>query len=282
MALSESEQNRIYAVVCVYNQSIEDAKTCINLKSIAYEFKINVIVADNSDKSYGNYEKCRDNGWIYLSMGGNVGLSKAYNRVLDHLKDKKGVVVWLDDDTDITRQYFEVLISKLISEDADIYVPIIIGQDGKVHSPSETGFIRDKRLKNAFSDIDVSRLNAINSCTAVRLTVYENYRYDETLFLDQVDHIFFADQRKLKKIFYKLDVVIHHNFSMEENMSLEATKIRYSIMIPDFLTSYKKTRFRVFVGYIKILNWGINLTIRYKRNMIAWCIGEINKWRSSR
>lgn len=278
----EDEKNKIYAAVCVYNQSIEEAKTCIYLKNIVSDFDVSVIIIDNSTKSYGNYEQCRNYGWTYLPMGGNVGISKAYNRTLDYLKEKKGVVVWLDDDTNITPQYFKELKDKLKSEDAEIYVPVIIGQNGKVHSPNEVGFIKNKQLKNPFSEINLLKLNAINSCTAVRLIVYENYRYDEALFLDQVDHDFFADQRKLGKRFCKLNAMIYHDFSVKGIMSLDETKTRYSIMIPDFLTFYKKTKFKIGLGYMRVLKWGIKLTFIYKKNMVAWCIDEANKWRTSR
>jgi GT2 family glycosyltransferase len=128
---------------------------------------------------------------MYLNMGGNVGLSKAYNRVLDKLKGKNGIIIWFDDDTNITQEYFDELAKNADKRnDIDIFAPIICGQDGKFYSPNEARFFKNKQLKNENDELNMKKFNAINSCTAVRLRVYENYRYNEKIFLDQVDHIF--------------------------------------------------------------------------------------------
>ncbi len=263
-----------YAVVVLYNMKVDDSVTIKNLKRIK-EYKINTIVVDNSTKEFNNKEICIENNYTYLSMNGNGGLSKAYNAVLDFLKDKNGIIIWFDDDTRVTQEYFDVLDRESKSkQEIDIFAPIIQGQDGKFWSPNEYRYIKNKQLKNKNQKINPKKFNAINSCTAVRLSVYRNYRYTEQLFLDQVDHQFFEDQRVLKRKFEKLDVIIHHDFSIKSKIDdIEKVKLRYSIMIPDFLVFCNKSIFRYILGWIKVIGWGIRESIKYKNvSFLIWCI----------
>lgn len=81
-------------------------------------------------------------------MNGNAGLSKAYNRALDYLKDEDGIVIWFDDDTNVTQEYFDALeLNAKEFKDSDIFVPVIQGQDGKYWSPNEARFLRIDKLK---------------------------------------------------------------------------------------------------------------------------------------
>lgn len=263
-----------YTVVVIYNQDVETAETCKYLQQIK-NHDIQLIIVDNSNIYNENEKKCKVQGWTYLNMKGNAGLSKAYNLALDYLNGKNGVIIWFDDDTHVTQQYFDELENKLmIEKKCDIFAPVIQGQDGRFWSPNEAFFLRNRQLKNSAKKISNRRFNAINSCTAVKLEIYKKYRYDERLFLDQVDHLFFYDQRKLKRNFCQLDTVIQHNFSLKSKMeSIEAIKKRYEIMIPDFLTFCSRNRWVLCLGYIKVLGWGFREAKRYKSpEFIIWCI----------
>ena len=165
-------------------------------------------------------------------------------------------MIWFDDDTNVTQEYFDTLEQNAKEfKDFDIFVPIIQGQDGKYWSPNEARFFKNKQIKTYEQYIPNEKINAINSCLAVRLDVYNSYRYDEALFLDQVDHNFFYDQRKLKRKVKILNVVIHHNFSTKSKMkNVDSLKTRYRIMIPDFLTYSSKTK-RYYLGLLKVAGW---------------------------
>lgn len=270
------DQNILYAVVIVYNTEVNNSLSCVNLRKIR-NHKIRIIVVDNSTETNDNEKQCQNLEWTYISMNGNAGLSKAYNRVLDTLRGNDGVVVWFDDDTNITQEYFDCLEAALNKYgDCSIFAPMIQGQDGRFWSPNEYRYLKNKQLRSPEQEIPNDRFNAINSCTAVRLAVYENYRYNEALFLDQVDHAFFEDQRNLHRKFKKLDVIIHHHFSIKGKMeSIDALKARYKILIPDFLIFCNKGRGRYILGWIKIIGWGIREGIKYKEpSFLFWCIGE--------
>ena len=263
-----------YAVVVVYNICVCDSLTLNNLKKINKD-SVSVIIVDNSTEKFNNKLISEANGWTYLSMNGNLGLSKAYNRALDLIQDKDSVVIWFDDDTNVTMEYFDVLEKDVIENpQIDIFAPVIQGQDGKFCSPNEYHYIKNRQLKTKDDNIDCLRFNAINSCSAVRMKVYEKYRYTEQLFLDQVDHQFFEDQRNLGRTFKKLDVVIQHNLSTKSKIySIEIIKKRYSIMIPDFLWFCHKSIDRYALGWIKVIGWGIRGAIRFRNlHFFFWCI----------
>lgn len=265
---------KFYTVVVIYNKAVSQSPTCGNLKKIIGH-NITVIIADNSTKDMGNSSLCKNEGWIYIPMGGNIGLSRAYNKVLDFLREYDGIVIWFDDDTNVTQAYFDTLALAVAQKpEIDIFAPVIMGQNGKIYSPNEARFFKNKQLKSPYGKLQTKKFNAINSCTAIRLPVFKDYRYDQRIFLDQVDHSFFEDQRKLQRAFYKLDVIIKHNFSLKSKQSTpQICWKRYEIMIPDYLVFCSKSKARLFLGLIKVGGWGIRESIRYKYpKFIFWCL----------
>lgn len=268
---------KFYAVVVMYNSIITQSRSCINIQKIN-NHDITMIIVDNSTIKNDNENLSFERNWMYISMNGNAGLSKAYNKVLDSISDDEGVIIWFDDDTDVTQEYFDKLEQEVNNNpECSIFAPMIQGQDGKFWSPNEARFLKNKQIKKRTQNINQNKFNAINSCTAVRLEVYKDYRYDERLFLDQVDHNFFEDQRNLHRKFCKLDVIIHHNFSTRSKMkNIDAVKTRYSIMIPDFLRYCSKSKSRYALGWVKVAGWGVREGIKYKNlGFFFWCIKQI-------
>lgn len=269
---------KYYTTVVLYNSLVESSETLSRLQKIK-NHNIDILIFDNSDNieiMTKNEATAKSNNWIYLSEGKNLGLSKAYNKVLEYLKNKEGIVIWLDDDTSITQEYFDILHHSL-SDDYDIYVPVIRAQNGKFYSPNEEGFFKNKQLKSPNGVINQRKFNAINSCTAVKLDVYNSYRYDEDLFLDQIDHDFFRSQRLLGKHFLKLPVIITHNLSLK-NVSgdIDTIKKRFRLLIPDYIIYVrKKGRLASKLAYLKVLGWGVQQSIKNRNwNFVWWVIKE--------
>lgn len=273
-----------YALVVLYNISVSSAKTCEALMKIEGH-DIRVLILDNSTKPFGNRELSQSLGWQYLDMRGNVGLSKAYNAALDYLKSRanEGIYILLDDDSNVTQEYFDELEADVNNyPDVDIFCPPIRAQDGKFYSPNAYGLIKSHQLKRVNDTVPQKRFNAINSCTAIRSYVFDEYRYDERLFLDQVDHKFFEDQRKACRKFMKMDTVIDHRFSLQEAKGISSIERRYSLLVPDFLTFSSRNSFRMFLGYLKVMGWAIR---EYRhtgnRSIFGWFIKAVEKWRQS-
>jgi hypothetical protein len=253
--------SKIFAVVVVYNKSVANSNSISSLVNANLPI-LQVIVVDNSTLSYNNEIECSNNGIYYISMNGNKGLSKAYNAALDYIQqysDKNDLIIWFDDDTQITKEYFEVLNETLLKDkNSDVLVPIIYGQDGKIYSPNNAGFLKNKLLKSINDKINYNRFNAINSCLAVRQDVYRNYRYDEKLFLDSVDHNFFEDIRKKQIKFTILDTEVKQFFFQRGNdLDISKIKSRLKIRVIDLMAYSQKSIKYTLLGVIKAFGWGI-------------------------
>lgn len=250
----------IYAVVVIYNAKCENSKTCNSLLSAE---GVRVLVMDNSTSDFGNSEFCKEKGWEYYSMGGNMGLSKAYNRALDALEGKKGVVVWFDDDTTISEDYFEKLKKSLEDNpDGKIFVPKIYDERGLL-SPCAIDVYHVKRVSDSES-FEGDGLTAINTGMACKLQVFDGYRYDEEYFLDYIDHAFLRDCRERGITVCVFDAKLKQRFSDNSHDNLEGDKARFRIFAHDFSRFCRRNlRGRVYC-FFALLARSVKLSLIYK------------------
>ena len=100
----------IYSILVVYNKDIASSKSYDFIKNYS---SIKLIVCDNSTIENKNEEKVLNDGNMYISMHGNKGLSKAYNKALKNIPySKDDYVLLLDDDT--TLKSCLLIISEII------------------------------------------------------------------------------------------------------------------------------------------------------------------------
>lgn len=262
--------NKLYAVVLVYNKTVEESITCQRISEMKIP-NLEIIILDNSTKDLQNEEKCKTLGYAYLNMEGNKGISIPYNKAVGYICNEKKAqnhdfIIWFDDDTEITQEYFEVLQKEIEkNKEVDIFAPIIYGQDGVIYSPNNARYIKNKLITKESEVDSIIDYNAINSCLAVKVSVYENYRYDETLFLDQTDQNFFDDMRALNKKFYTLKVIIHQNFSQRgENLEPKKMLIRYTIRIKDIMRYGRKKMNNNLKSLVKACGLSLQMGIKCK------------------
>lgn len=253
--------DKMTAAIVVYNKKIEDSITYKNLQNISRK-SVSILIIDNSDIETGNALYCKQNNLRYLSMNGNKGLSKAYNAAVEaSLNDD--VIVLLDDDTEITGAYFNVLETALYQHpEIDIFAPIIYGQDNVIYSPNEFHFLRNYFIQNPEQEVSQKLFNAIASCLAIRLSVFNGYRFNETLFVDQVDQYFFCEQRKRGKKFAKLDVSIMQNFYQRgAKLTPEAGWCRLQLRMVDIMRHAKLMGGLGYklLGFIKCCGLGVQI-----------------------
>lgn len=271
-----------YAVVVVYNKFLDNSITVRSLLTFPDD-DIHILIMDNSDNEYAemNLEKSRQMHVQYYLMGGNLGLSKAYNAALNILqdKDKNDLVIWFDDDTPIQRDYFIALKKQSADIAIDVFVPVIYGQDGVIYSPNEVGVLKGKYIKRPDQKINKSRFNAINSCLAVRLRIYRDYRYDETIFMDCVDAKLFDDFRKKELIFSVLPITLVQNFFQRSDNADEVQYWnRFKIRIKDTLRYYScGGRIRKICGILKVSGWAVMYGFKLRSwiffsNCLKWMI----------
>lgn len=223
---------KITAAIVIYNKDVSKAITCQRIKDI--DSSIDILILDNSEKKNDNGTRCKDLDIRYISMRGNKGLSKAYNAAVDNSKDSD-VIVLFDDDTEITAEYFDKLRKALDENpEIDIFAPVIKGQDGIIYSPNEFNFLKNHFISSPEQVVSQDTFNAIASCLAIRMRVFDKYRFNEKLFVDQVDQFFFCEQRKLGRKFGVLDVeILQHFYQRGATLTPEAGWRRLRLRIVD-------------------------------------------------
>lgn len=259
---------KITAAIVLYNKKISESITCQRIKEIDKD--IDILVIDNSEKEQGNREYCAKHGIRYLSMDGNKGLSKAYNAAIDYTADSD-VIVLFDDDTEVTAEYFQVLRKALAEHpDIDIFAPVVKGQDGVIYSPNEFNFLKNHFITSPSQEVAQDAFNAIASCLAIRMRVFENYRFNEKLFVDQVDQYFFCEQRKLRRKFCKLDTeIVQHFYQRGTTLTPEAGWKRLKLRIVDIFRHARLMGDKKYVFLALVKCCGLGLQIGKKSKSIG-------------
>lgn len=241
----------ISVVVVVYNKRIDESAALASLTGIE---GLTVYVADNSTRDMGNEALAVKAGYTYINMGGNAGLSKAYNKVIGRIEKDDGFVCLFDDDTAISPAYFDALRADAEKNGGiNLFVPIVKDASGML-SPCVFKGMRGRRAASA-ADIPPKSFTAINSGLAIRTRVFKDYRYDESLFLDYIDHAFIRDIVEHDKSKVRImEVSIQQQFSGSERQSRQDALTRYAIFAKDvryFGRKYGEPRLRVWLLLIR-------------------------------
>lgn len=252
------------AAVVVYNVFCGDSPTCKALEGLKDPF-LTVLIYDNSTADYGNRAYCREKGWVYLGGEGNMGISKAYNACIDCLVNQTGadMLCLFDDDTHITESYFSALRNACENARENIFVPLIYAAN-KLVSPcilDENHRVTPFREESDALSYTGDRLSAINSCMALKKELFADFRYDENVFLDGVDHNFILQMRqrgeKIKVFPYRCD----HAFSGTEKPPVKSALVRFRIYAKDYkyILGENKLAYYRLVG-----KRALHLTAQYK------------------
>lgn len=241
----------LFGIIVVYNKNVNDSVTYQCLKK---QKGLQIIVCDNSTHDYGNCAIVASEGYQYMNMNGNAGLSKAYNKALDYIAsvnpEMKGYVALFDDDTFIPETYFIKLKEEIKEKRSDIYLPVVRDEIG-ILSPSVMKKYYCHRAPEDLSSIKKEELCGINSGMAIRLRLFKKYRYNERIFLDYVDHNFIRDMRKRKRKVSIMDVEIQQTFSSNTD-SKDKSMIRFNIFKKDINEFYRKGFWNRFFFYYVI------------------------------
>ena len=255
----------LFGIIVIYNKNVNDSVTYECLKK---QENLRIIVCDNSTTDYDNEKIVEGDGGHYINMNGNAGLSKAYYKALDYIQYKnphmQGFIMLFDDDTFIPDDYFYKMFRVIKTGKADIYLPIVKDEIG-IMSPS---MMKKHYCHRAFGEnvwkIKKSEICGINSGMAISLDIFKQYRYNEELFLDYVDHNFIRDMRKYHREIAIVKTYIQQTFS-SNIYDKEKELARLNIFKKDINVFYKKgIGNRIFFHYT-MLKRRIKLVIKYKR-----------------
>lgn len=250
----------IYALIVLYNKACEDSET---IKSI-YKWKdrVQIVLFDNSTIENKNGEYCHREGFLYFSEGKNLGLSKAYNYVLDHLtlQDEDYVMI-LDDDTVLSDAYLQEVFDSLNLE-KDILLPVVRCNQ-TIISPTNIKFKCGSKVVNDISELQFDHMSAINSGMVVSARVYKEIRYNEALFLDCIDHEFMRMVRNSNFSMHILRNGIVQNFSRNEKPKIESALFRFGLYKKDFKT-YCEINDAKGYYYLSIFKFILGYSLKYK------------------
>lgn len=272
----------LHCIIVIYNANISESVTFNNIVNAKLEY-CRIIVMDNSDNidfKVKNKETCKSNSSTYIDMGGDLGLSKAFNAGIDYLYEQSvsqsDIVVFLNDDTDITKEFLLELPKIALKEtEFDVFAPIMQGQNGILYSPARQGFFKNKYPKTIDEEIPQNKFFAIASCCSCRLSIFNDYRFDENIFMDVIDNDFCYEQRKKGTKFYKINVVIQQKFFLKSgNLTYKSLQGRLKFMLPDLWVFCKKKPLRM-LGYLPdVVARGIMYSYQTKSiKMWFWMMG---------
>lgn len=251
-------KTKIYAIIVLYNT---DLSTSSSYQALLNHPEIITIVCDNSTDRINRKRIVDKNGNVYLSMHGNKGLSKAYNRALDHIKEEnpimEGYVCLLDDDTEIPEDYFDQIKAAAQRKKAQIYLPLVTDSrpDQGYLSPSIMVEPYVHRTKDPFG-LSQNEICGINSGMLIDLALFKTYRYNEDLFLDHVDHSFIRDMRKREAKVEILKVMLRQDFSSFQPDGEKAIQ-RFEILKRDLNEFYKAgIKNRLYYHYVLLRRRG--------------------------
>ena len=252
--------NNFFAIVVLYNKRIDESLTLECLKDMQ---DIRIIVCDNSTKNYHNESLARKLNFSYINMGGNRGLSCAYNKAISFLKSEAGYVCLFDDDTKVTKEYFEKLKLAVKEEKKDIYLPFLYDSIG-ILSPCKIKGVFVKRFKDK-KNINKKNITGINSAMAINLDIFkEGYRYNESYFLDYIDHDFVRTIKKKNKKIGILDVNLFQNFSGSSSLSKDSSLKRFKIFKKDFKLFCSENFLSRICSFFVIIKRLVRLSVQFR------------------
>lgn len=258
-----SKMPDLFGIIVIYNKNVRDSITYQCLKK---QDDLQVVVCDNSTQNFDNKNIVENDGFYYVNMHGNAGLSKAYNAALDAISSvnegMKGYVSLFDDDTFIPDIYFSKLRSEIRTKKSDIFLPIVKDEVG-ILSPSVMRKYYCHRAPENVWAVKQDELCGINSGMAIRLRIFKKYRYNEKIFLDYVDHNFLRDMRKRHCRVSIMDVEIRQTFSSNIR-NKEKELIRFKIFKKDINEFYRGGFWNRFFFYYVITRRKMQLTRKYR------------------
>lgn len=238
-------ENRVHIICVLYNDVIQNISSLSNFFAIQDKYgvdKICIHIYDNSNQEFvtenrsilAGDRKLADR-IHYIDNGGNIGLSKTYNKALHEIYDAEDWLMFADDDTDFSVEYLDNAISYIERDCKEQIITGLIHAADRILGPTQTDTWRLNNhplMKTGLYD----DIYCINSGLFIRREIYDIIGfYDEEMFLDMID---FYLMEKLKQHGLNhirvVDGLILQTFSGDQNMYSAGMSVRYEIFKKDF------------------------------------------------
>ena len=270
----------IYIVCVLYNKYIHKIGSYEQFMNITSNYNhVQLVIVDNSTGSFikENTEQAKNiEGIVYISNGGNVGLSGAYNRGLEYIKKEANEAYMLiaDDDTFFSTEYLEQVVKACGEGKAKIISGMIYDGNKKCLSPNSQ-FDWLGREKFAVKTPGVYKnIYCFNSGVCIDIDLLENLGgFDNRLFVDMIDY-------------WLMDSLIENNqneicivegeilqeFSGTSFDNMDSVMRRYHIFKKDFETycelCHKPKRFRWYYGNRRKINVLVHILMKGRFDLL--------------
>ncbi len=227
-----ARKRSVDVIIILYEQSIEE------ITSLEYFLNSptvhGVYIRDNSSQPHEVGTTPHNRDLIhYRWMGGNVGLPKAYNNAIAEC-DAPFICI-MDDDTAVPDGFLEKASAYFIDEPA-VYLPLVRTQRELISPHLQFDYRVQAITDGNFSDS--AHMSGINSGMILARDVFSTVHYNESLFLDEVDHQLMVQIHEHGiPIIVMDDIVLHQSFSYDSN-NMQADIHRFRIWKQDTRTYY--------------------------------------------
>ncbi len=259
--MSTHKQIKVLIIIVLYKTKLDKSLSYKSLNSSLLDYD-NVIFEKLIFNNSSSIHIEDIEGLEIVNSAENQKLNGAYNHALQIAnKIDADWILLLDQDTELTKDYFEKLTDFLLSnKDKDIVnvVPRLVS--GKQHiSPHRLSFFQTIRKETVETGTYNQHLVALNSVSLHRVSFLNNIGGFSSLFpLDLLDYWVSYRVYSAKKKIYLLDVSLSHDLSVlnfENNMSVERyeglLKAERNYMKPMRPADKLFFKFRLCYRYIK-------------------------------
>ena len=243
---TDSDQSIFYIACVLYNQAISNIASLDAFTSFkAKHNDVWLIISDNSDNNeikQDSQKELKKLDAVYLDNNGNIGLSKAYNRILEFIGDGPFWLMLSDDDTIFSLDFLENAYNTSKQTEANAISGIVMA-GGHIMSPLRNNKVFSNNDNCISSPGQYDNIFCINSGLIIRDRVFaEIGLYDESLFLDMIDYWFM--DKLIENNLNRIEIVsgsIIQNFSANEEKPKKAVMKRFGIYRKDFSTYCRLT-----------------------------------------
>ncbi|BBM17491.1 MULTISPECIES: glycosyltransferase [Enterococcus] len=245
-------------VIVLYKMTFSDSSTITSLNKLLASNNFleirRVLIFDNSEQA--SVPQGLDKRFCYYHSPKNIGLAQAYNYAADQSAKESEWLLTLDQDTTLTREYLEELITKAsnVPKSVAAIAPVIKDHEQQI-SPVRSDTLRPLHKVLPQSNHSYSSdVMIINSGTALRMSfLREIGGYNLVFPLDYLDHWMswriLSEKRQINilssELNHRLSVLDYANsmnFSRYRAI-LQAEKCYYSLYKTQLLARYRRQLF---------------------------------------
>lgn len=250
---------KLTLVVVLYNEKIMDSETIqsvVENQAFLKKFEhVHMIIYDNSPQLQGYDVNSFDFSFEYVHDSRNLGVREGYEYALNKaIQNSYEWLVLLDQDTNLTKDYFESLYSAL-EQNQNEFVCVVpkIEASGNIISPA----LNENYKLNSIDlvpGIQKKVMTGINSAASFNVEwLKKNGGFNKDFKLDYLDHWLFYQVYQTKNRIYLLDTVIQHDLSVLDYSQI--SKVRYESILESeykYYKYYKKNQYSAYRRHLVI------------------------------